>query len=477
MKSLILNREKYKNMEYNSKNIKPGDIFVALEGVTVDGHNYIDMAIEKGAKGIIHSKKIDKKDGIDYYCVENLREKLGEIASEFYGWPQKDIKIIGITGTNGKTTTTYLLEQLLGEDKVARIGTVEYKIGAEIIEAPNTTPESLDIVKMCKKIVQKKIPYLVMEVSSHALMLGRVDMLEFDVAIFSNLTPEHLDFHKDMNEYYLAKRNIFTKLKKENNSIIGKPIINSDDTYGQKYYEEFKGLTYGIESGKLNGNFIEGSRDHIEINYIDENNKRESIQTKVKLLGRYNLYNILSAVGGALALGYKWEDVTAKLKNLTAAPGRFEIVDCKQKFTAVVDYAHSADALENLLKTVKELGFSKIITVFGCGGDRDKTKRPVMTDVAIKYSDVVIVTADNPRTEKIEDIINDMVINIDEKSVIVEPDRENAIIRAVEMANDGEIIVVAGKGHEAYQILGKEKFHFDDREYLRREIIKKNKNN
>lgn len=479
MKSLILNREKYKDMEYNSKKIKQGDIFVALEGVTVDGHNYINMAIENGAKGIIHSKEIDKKEGIDYYCIDNLREKLGEIASEFYGWPQKDIKIIGITGTNGKTTTTYLLEQLLGEEKVARVGTVEYKIGDEIIEAPNTTPESLDIVKMCKKIVQKKIPYLVMEVSSHALMLGRVDMLEFDVAIFSNLTPEHLDFHKNMNDYYLAKRNIFTKLKKVDNKVIGKPIINIDDEYGRKYYNEFKGLTYGIDSGKLHGKFVEGSRDCIEINYEEENKDTHKLVSKVKLLGRYNLYNILSAVGGVLALGYDWEYISSKLKHLTAAPGRFEIIDCRQKFTAVVDYAHSADALENLLKTVKDLEFSKIITIFGCGGDRDKTKRPVMTDVAIKHSDVVIITADNPRTEKIEDIIKDMVINIEKNSVIIEPDRENAIIRAVEMANDGEIIVVAGKGHEAYQILGKEKIHFDDREYLRREIIKKlkNKNN
>lgn len=473
MNLLMANREKYKNMEYNSKNIKSGDIFVALEGANVDGHNYIETAIENGAKGVIHSKEIVKKEGVDYYLIENLREKLGEISSEFYGWPQNEIKIIGVTGTNGKTTITYLLEQILGKENVARIGTVEYKIGNEVIEAPNTTPESLDIIKMCKKIAQKGIKYLVMEVSSHALMLGRVDMLEFDAAIFTNLTPEHLDFHKNMDEYYLAKRKLFTKLKKGNEKIIGKGVINTDDVYGQKYFNEFSGLSYGIESGVLNGRFFGDSRNIVEINYTDINNKKYSVKTKINLLGKYNLYNILASIGGALSLGYEWDEIMTKVQNLTAAPGRFEIIDCNQKFTSVVDYAHSADALENLLKTVKELEFKKIITVFGCGGDRDKTKRPIMTDVAIKYSDTVIVTADNPRTEKIEDIIEDMIVNIDRNSVIIEPDREEAIKKAVELANDGEIIIVAGKGHEAYQILGKVKYHFDDREYLRKEIIKK----
>lgn len=472
IESLKINRGKYFDMEYNSQKIKEGDLFVALEGATVDGHQYIDDAIERGAKGIICSKKVIEKDGIEYYYVENLRERLGEIASEFYGYPQDKISIVGVTGTNGKTTITYLLEQILGEKNVARIGTVEYKIGEEIIEAPNTTPESLDIIKICKKIVEKGIKYLVMEVSSHALKLGRVNMLKFDVGIFSNLTPEHLDFHKNMEEYFFAKKELFHKVKK----VVGKSncVINLDDEYGKRYYSEFKGISYGIENGELKGEFIE--KNLIKISYKHENRFYEN-ELKLKLLGKYNLYNILGAIGGALSLGFSWDEIIKKVPELKGAPGRFEIVDCKQNFTAIVDYAHSSDALENLLKAVKELEFSKIITVFGCGGDRDRTKRVPMTEIALKFSDLVIVTSDNPRTENPQSIIDEMIAGIDmeknRKKLFIEVDREEAIKKAVELCKDGEIIVVAGKGHETYQIIGRKKYHFDDREYLRREIIKK----
>ncbi|MGL6119599.1 MAG: UDP-N-acetylmuramoyl-L-alanyl-D-glutamate--2,6-diaminopimelate ligase, partial [Fusobacteriaceae bacterium] len=340
--------------------------------------------------------------------------------------------------------------------------TVEYKIGKEIIEAVNTTPESLDIIKMCKKSVECGMEYLIMEVSSHALALGRVDMLEFDVGVFTNLTPDHLDFHKNMENYFDSKAKLFEKIKDKKNC-----VINIDDSSGKKYFEKFGGISYGLESGNLRGKYL-GSKNLVNICYDNF-----SSDTKIKLLGTYNLYNILGSIGACLSLGINFNDILSKIENLKGAPGRFEVVDCGQEFTAIVDYAHTEDALLNLLKTVKELNGKKIITVFGCGGDRDKTKRPFMAKVSEKYSDIIIITADNPRTENIDDIITDMIAGVTDKNkLIVEPDRELAIIQAVKLAEKNDIIVVAGKGHETYQVLGRDKYHFDDREYLRREFTK-----
>ncbi|MGL5123030.1 MAG: UDP-N-acetylmuramoyl-L-alanyl-D-glutamate--2,6-diaminopimelate ligase [Fusobacteriaceae bacterium] len=484
MENLKINKNKYKKIEYDSRLIEKGDIFVALTGKEFNGHDYIEKAIENGAKCVLHSQEIEKKEGIEYFLVKGLRKKLGEIASEFYDWPQKKLKIIGITGTNGKTTTTYLLEELLNEP-ISRIGTIEYKIGDEIIEAPNTTPESLDIVKMCAKSVKKGVRYLIMEVSSHALVLGRVDMLEFDVVIFSNLTPEHLDFHSSMEKYFLAKRELFMKKKKKE----GNFIINIDDIYGVKYFQEFKGISYGIGSGLLKAEYVDENQNLVEFTYTstEDKNEEKKSQVKIALLGRYNLYNILSSIGAVLTLGYKWEEIMIKIPFLKGAPGRFEKIDCGQNFTAIVDYAHTEDALENLLKTVKGMGYKKIITVFGCGGDRDRVKRAEMAKVSEKYSDVIILTSDNPRKESIESIIKDSLEGFSKnllllnnkniiKKLIVEIDREEAIIKAVQLSEKDSIIVVAGKGHETYQIINKEKYHFDDREYLRREILRKTKN-
>ncbi len=464
MSVIKIDKNKYNEMEYDSRKIKEGDIFVALEGAVVDGHNYIDTAIEKGAKCILISREVEKREGIEYIFVPELRKNLGLIASEYYSYPQKQLKIIGITGTNGKTTTTYLIEQLLGAEKVARIGTIEYKIGDEIIEAANTTPESLDIVKICKKAVAKNLEYLVMEVSSHALSLGRVDMLEFDVGIFTNLTQDHLDFHKTMEEYFEAKGKLFEKVKDKNSC-----IINIDDSYGQKYFEKFGGVSYGIGDGELSGNYINNNHFEIEVKYGKLVGK-----TKFGIVGKYNLYNTLGAIGAALKVGYNFDEILKKVATLKGAPGRFETVDCGQNFLAVVDYAHTDDALLNLLKTVRELEKNRTITVFGCGGDRDKTKRPKMLKVAVENSDVVIVTADNPRTETIENIIADMLEGKKtSENLLVEYDREQAIIKAVALAKENDVIVVAGKGHETYQILGRDKYHFDDREYLMREITKR----
>lgn len=456
----------FKGMEYDSRKIKNGDIFVALEGSVSDGHNYIKQAIENGAKGVLVSKKVEPEFPVEYILVKDLRKNLGKIASNFYGYPQKKLKIIGITGTNGKTTSTYLLESILGKEKVARIGTVEYKIGDEVIEAPNTTPESLDIVKMCKKAVEKGLEYLVMEVSSHALSLGRVDMLEFDVASFTNLTLDHLDYHENMDNYFQAKRKLFTMLKDSKKS-----SINIDDIYGDRLYKEFGGYSYSLtKSADLTGEIVEF---HSDGQFVRLNLMGEMFEEKLAILGRYNLYNVLGVIGIALQLGIEKNIILEKLKDIKGAPGRFELVNCGQDYIVVVDYAHTGDALENILKSINELKKGRVITVFGCGGDRDATKRPIMGEIAQRLSDIAILTSDNPRTEDPHLIIEDVKKGMNGDNYLVEEDREHAIMKAIEIAQKNDIILIAGKGHETYQILGRKKIHFDDREIARREIVKR----
>lgn len=447
-----------KNMEYDSRKIGKEDIFIALEGTVADGHDYIEKAIEKGAKTIVVSKIVPMKKNINYFLVDNLRKKLPFIASNFYDSPQDKLKIIGVTGTNGKTTITYMLETILGEGKIARIGTVEYKIGEEVISAPNTTPESLDLVKFCKKAVEKKIKYLIMEVSSHGLSIGRVDMLKFDVGVFTNLTPEHLDYHKTMENYYLAKRKMFDLLKDKTNS-----VINEDDEYGKKYLQYTKGTSYGLKNSAITGNIKNISRhgQEVLINILGK-----EFNVTLNILGRYNLYNLLGAVGCAKLLGLSDNEIINKISEIKGAPGRFENVEIKSNFTAIVDYAHTGDALENILKSINEFKINRVITVFGCGGDRDKTKRPIMGRIAEKNSDIIIVTSDNPRTENPEEIVKDIIIGLKEDNHIIQVDREKAIFKAVELAKKDDIILVAGKGHENYQVLGRNKIHFDDREKI-----------
>ena len=448
------------DLEFDSRKIKQGDVFIALEGSIVDGHTFISKAIENGAKTILVEKDVDKVEGINYFLVDGLREKMGIIASNFYGYPQNQLKIVGVTGTNGKTTTTYILESILGEKNVARIGTVEYKIGDEIIPAPNTTPSSLEIIKICKKALEKNIKYLIMEVSSHGLDIGRVNMLRFEAGIFTNLTLDHLDYHKTMENYYLAKRKLFDLVKDKKNS-----IINIDDEYGKKYLEYTNGISYGIGQGDIQGEIKQITREGQEVTIkIFE----KEYKINLRLLGRYNLSNLLGAIGAVKTLGLSDEEIISKIPLIHGAPGRFEPVKIDRDFTVIVDYAHTGDALENILKSINEFKTNRVITVFGCGGDRDKTKRPIMGGIAEKYSDIVIVTSDNPRTEDPEEIIKDIVVGLTKENHTVEIHREKAIEKAISLAEKNDIILIAGKGHENYQVIGREKIHFDDKE----EVIK-----
>lgn len=460
--------ENPQGIEYDSRKIKKGDIFVALEGAVVDGHSYIDRAVENGAKIILVSKEIELKHPVTYILIEDLRRNLGFIASNFYKNPEKHLKIIGVTGTNGKTTTTYMLEKLLGENKTARIGTVEYKIADEIIEAPNTTPESLDIIKICKKAVDKGLEYLIMEVSSHALDMGRVEMLNFDAAIFTNLTAEHLDYHHTMEEYFQAKRKLFSKLKNPKNG-----VFNIDDEYGKRLYEEFGGVSFGIDEGDLQGKIkdITSNGEVIEVKF-EEN----CIEKNLKILGRYNIYNLLGALGAAWLMVGNMRELLEKVEEIKTAPGRFELINEGQNFIVVVDFAHTAAALENILKSIDELKKGNVITIFGCGGDRDNTKRAPMGEVAERYSDITIVTSDNPRTENPIAIMEDIKKGIKKETTLFEEDRKKAIKLGIELAKENDVVLIAGKGHENYQIIGRTKYHMDDRE-IASEYLKKIKEN
>lgn len=456
-----------KDLEFDSRKIKQEDVFIALEGSIVDGHTFISKAIENGAKTILVEKDVEKVEGINYFLVEGLREKMGIIASNFYGYPQNQLKIVGVTGTNGKTTTTYILESILGEKNVARIGTVEYKIGDEIIPAPNTTPSSLEIIKICKKALEKNIKYLIMEVSSHGLDIGRVNMLRFEAGIFTNLTLDHLDYHKTMENYYLAKRKLFDLVKNKKNS-----IINIDDEYGKRYLEYTNGISYGIGQGDIQGEIKQITREgqEVAIKIFEKEYK-----VNLRLLGRYNLSNLLGAIGAVKTLGLSDEEIISKIPLIHGAPGRFEPVKIDRDFTVIVDYAHTGDALENILKSINEFKSNRVITVFGCGGDRDKTKRPIMGAIAEKYSDIVIVTSDNPRTEDPNEILKDIVVGLTKENHIIEVHREKAIEKAVSLAEKNDIILIAGKGHENYQVIGREKIHFDDKEEVIKAIKKLNK--
>lgn len=464
-----------KGIEYDSRKIKENYMFVAMIGAVVDGHNYIEKAIENGAKVIIVEKKVDytqykNYENITFIYIENIRKYLGLIASNYYNFPQNKIKIIGITGTNGKTTSSYILENIL--EKTARIGTTGNRILDEEFETANTTPESLELIKLINKSVEKNVDYFIMEVSSHALEIGRVEMLNFESAIFTNLTQDHLDFHKTMENYFNAKKKIFSMLTNS-----GKGIINIDDEYGKKIYLENnkeKYLTISIKNKEahLYGEILEYTNDGMQIKLINNINKKEYI-FNVNLVGEYNLYNILGCVGSCIELGIEVDFIIKKLEKMPSVPGRFETIKNDKNARIVVDFAHTDDGLTNVGKTLKSITKNKIITIFGAGGDRDNKKRPKMAKAASDFSDFIILTSDNPRTENPKQIlfeIEEGLIEINypkEKYVIIE-DREEAIKYGVNMIQEGDSLLIAGKGHETYQIIGKEKIHFDDREIVKK---------
>lgn len=409
------------DIQYDSRKIKKNDCFVAMKGTNLDGNDYISNAIENGACLILtDNEKIDisKYFGISIYYVKNLRENLGLIASNFYNHPQDKLIILGVTGTNGKTTSTYIIENIVGIDNSSRIGTNNYRIKDKIYNSNNTTPESLDLIKLMRQSVDKNVKYFIMEVSSHALCMGRVNSIEFSGAIFTNLTQDHLDYHKTMNEYFRAKCLIINKLKKD-----AYICLNTDDEYIKKI--NARSISFGLNNQDINAKLLsyENNKMSIQIQY---NNISKIIDTN--LIGKHNLYNILGCVALCTSIGIDFEYILDKISIMDSVDGRFESIKNDLGAKIVIDYAHTPDGLENVLKTLKEITDNKLYCLFGCGGDRDKTKRDKMGKIASVYADYCILTSDNPRTENPMDILEDIKLGVVNDQYTIIEDRKKQYI-------------------------------------------------
>jgi UDP-N-acetylmuramoyl-L-alanyl-D-glutamate--2,6-diaminopimelate ligase len=463
-------------LEYDSRRVKPGDAFVAMRGEESDGNRFIDKAIAAGAVAILSDSASEKpREAVAWAQVQHGRRALARLSANFYGRPAERLAITGITGTNGKSTTAFLLEAILSaaNRKSALVGTIEYHVAGKVLPAPHTTPESLDLNRILAEAVGHGATDAVMEVSSHALAQERVYGIPFDVAVFTNLTRDHLDYHRTMEEYFAAKQVLFEGCGTDPPRVA---VFNADDEYGQKLTKVSRKrgsevLTYGLTSGDLHADKVDitprGTR-------FDLATPEEVVPVFSPLIGKVNVYNILAAAGAAYARACKPEAIAEGIVSLTRVPGRFERVDCKQPFTVVVDYAHTDDALRNLTGLAREFvqqarQKGRVITVFGCGGDRDRAKRPLMGEAAGRGSDFVVLTSDNPRSEDPLAIINDAMVGLQRSGTKykVEPDRKLAIVLAVREAGPGDIVLIAGKGHEKVQVTREGSVPFDDVEVAR----------
>ena len=445
------------NIKVDSRKVKEEDIFVAIKGINHDGNDYIEEAIKNGATTVVVEKGLYS---VDTLIVKDTKEYLIKYLKENYYDKIKNLKLIGITGTNGKTTSCYLLYQALNKlnKKCAYIGTIGFYIEDSVTKLNNTTPDILDIYEMLLECARKNCEYVVMEVSSHALALKRVEGLLFDYVVFTNLTKDHLDYHKNMEDYALAKKILFTKLKEK-----GKAIINIDD----KYHDYFllnsnSNITYGINSSnyQIKDYQVNESGSEFNIFYNNKNN-----QFKTNLIGKYNIYNTLISIIILNEIGYYYDDIYKIISELSAPKGRMEVVKYNDNLI-IIDYAHTPDAVLKIIKTVKQLSKNKIYTIIGCGGNRDKTKRPEMAKIATELSDFVVFTSDNPRDENPNDIIDDMIRNLEYNNYEIIINRKDAIEKSIQMLTKSDILLVLGKGHEDYQIINGKKIDFDDKKVV-----------
>ncbi len=455
-----------KGISYNSLTTKEGDIFICIRGEASDGHKYAASAVEKGAVALFCEEKMPLN--VPQIIVEDTKRTMANIAAAFYEEPSKKINLVGVTGTNGKTTVTHLLQRILEEnnEKCALIGTLGYKLSSsdEYKEAKHTTPQPPELQRDLRVMADKDIKNVVMEVSSHSLEQNRVGCCDFDGAIVTNLTQDHLDYHITMRNYFKAKAILFENLKEG-----AFAVINADDEYAKDFIAAVpsgvKILTYGVKKdADIKAVDIDFSVDGAKFT-VEFNGKSEKMN--LHLNGMFSVYNALAAFAGALAMNIDYKVIISALEKTKSVAGRFEIVS--KKPLVIVDYAHTPDGLENVLKAARELtpAASKLICLFGCGGDRDTTKRPKMGKIADELSDKVVVTSDNPRSEDPQLIISDIMTGIktvDTQRIFVEPDRGVAIKFLKEISSPNDVVVIAGKGHEDYQILKNETIHFDDRE-------------
>ncbi len=464
-------------LDYDSRRVRPGWCFVAMRGESTDGNGYIDAALAAGAVAVV-SDSLPPRADVPWAQVSHGRRALARVSANFYGRPAERLSLTGITGTNGKTTTSFLLNAMLGVAgrRSALLGTVEYRIADEVVVSPHTTPEALELNQILARAVRAGCTEAVMEVSSHALEQERVYGVPFDVAVFTNLTRDHLDYHKDMESYFASKAMLFAGLGVEPPRIA---LLNIEDAYGQRLIQQCKGrqqvLTYGIEQGDFHAKDLK----------IESSGTRFTLATpggeiplSSFLLGRVNVYNLVAAAAAAYARDVPATAIVEAIGDTARVPGRFERVDVGQPFTVIVDYAHTDDALRNLTAVARDFleqrgSNGRVITLFGCGGDRDRAKRPLMGDAAGRGSDFVVLTSDNPRSENPIDIINDALPGLQRSGTryTLEPDRRKAIALAVEEARTGDMVLIAGKGHEKVQVTSAGAIPFDDIDEARKALL------
>ncbi len=479
-----------RDIAHDSRKVLPGSLFVAVRGFHSDGHQFIPQAIRQGAIAVVTEQKINvEAGGAPFVAVNDSRKALALLADAFFNHPSERLKLIGVTGTNGKTTTTYLVKSIVeaAHGTVGLIGTIDYRVGGKVYPAPNTTPESLDLQRLMSEMTNLGTETCIMEVSSHALALGRTVGCRFAVAAFTNLTQDHMDFHETMDSYFEAKLLLFKGLGPG-----ACAVINIDDTRATDIISVTKTevITTGF-SPRADVRPLGAIHHGIQGLAFEVTTPSGPMTVESPLVGRHNIYNILTAIAIGVAMGFETTVIAEGVKTMQAVPGRMEKIGDGRPFGVIVDYAHTEDALDRLLEAVREIAEGQVITVFGCGGDRDRTKRSKMGRAAAKGSDIVIITSDNPRTEDALLIIREIeegmasagvkVANLDAASnkgtnqtpYLVIPDRRDAIRAAIGMGKPGDVIVLAGKGHEDYQIIGDKKVHFDDREIARDELQKK----
>lgn len=457
------------SIQFDSRNVDDKTLFVCIKGYKVDGHSFIQSAYEKGARAFLVEDDVERLEDCTYIKVDNTRKAMAIVSANLNNNPTKDLKVIGVTGTNGKTSISTFLKELLSlnNSKVGLVGTISIDNGKEVIVSKNTTPESADLQKHFRTMLESGCDYCAMEVSSHSLMLNRVDATEFKIGLFTNLTPDHLDFHKDLDDYRNAKELLFHKTTDAN-------IINIDDEGGKVIANNIKDLktplyTYGID------NKADFMAKDIKINASGTSYRLVTPTYEADIFipvpGKFTVYNTLAVIAGCYVLNIPISTIQEGLAKTKGVPGRFETVPNDKGIHVIVDYAHTPDALENVINTARGFATNRIITVFGCGGDRDNSKRPLMGKIADELSDIAILTSDNPRTEDPNRIISHVLNGMSSDNYEVVIDRREAIKRAIEIAQKDDIVLIAGKGHEDYQIIGIEKIHFDDKEVAREFLI------
>lgn len=464
---------KITSIHMDSREVVSGGVFFCIEGYTVDGHEYAEQAVRNGACAVIAKYTLDLS--VPVLVVRDTQKAMAIAASRFYQHPTKEMRLIGITGTNGKTTTSHLLEAILKEDSIQTglIGTMYTKINEEIYETKNTTPESVTIQKIFRDMKDQDVGSCIMEVSSHALDLGRVRGCDFNTVVFTNLTQDHLDYHETMDKYMQAKSLLFSQLGNSYDGEEKTAVLNADDS-ASEFFERVCSapvLTYGIEqAADIRAENITMSPTGTSFTIVTPWGEE---LLALSMAGKFSIYNALAAATAALAEGIALSTIVSALGKVKGVAGRFELVESEEDFAVIVDYAHTPDSLKNVLETAREMADGSVYTVVGCGGNRDKSKRPEMAHIAVSLSDMSVFTADNPRDENPSSIIDDMTMGLTNTNFTVIEDRREAIAYAVEKAEPGDLILIAGKGHETYQIIKDQVFSFDDRKEA--EIAIKNK--